>query len=160
MMKYDLPNLTEREKLMLLLGGASIILVLFYLLVVGPLLKDNAASERALLSEKSRYERVSRIIAQLDRQETQSPARQQATVNSIRSAITESAKIKGINISRLQPGLDGGLGVWFNEVSGGDLFAWLTMLETKYAIKARKISLNPNHDKQNLRAQVSFKDEE
>lgn len=147
-------ELSARERSLISICGATIVLFLIYILIFKPISDAKDAAFNALEIQKQSYKRVVVMATNADPGATE-------VINAseklpIREAATEASRVLGIAISRIQPGNDGLITFWIDEASTQDMTNWLLLLSNQYRWQATKVSINKNTGSSNLRGQFGF----
>ncbi len=150
-------SLTDREQLLLSVGGIVLAFTLVYFLVARPLVAYRAESERAYQAALSTFETVQLRAAQLAATEAQASDPDKANSDvSLRVAVSVAARQAGVTISRLQPSEDGTLTIWADGVQSQQFYRWLQILADNRGVGPSNVLLQKSSDGETLRAQVRF----
>ena len=72
------------------------------------------------------------------------------------AAAAAAASRAGCRLSQLQPGADGKVALWIEEVDARKLHEWLVALREKHGIAVAKLSLTANEGTPTIRAQMEL----
>ncbi len=150
-------SLTARERLMLSLMAALVGLVVLWLVIVRPLsaARDEAAREYATAT--ALYESVATSAAEMRALHREGrDAKLKTGGEPLRVTVAVAARTAGVSISRIQPGEDGTLTIWADDVSAAALYRWLEALANERQITPAKVSVQKAGSGQQLRAQIQF----
>jgi len=147
-------NLSDRERLLLLVGGIIVSLCLLILLVIGPAMSWRSAStERALIAERN-YEMVRQAASQ---QPTSSPSDQIDTETPVRIVLSQTTSASGFSLTSINPLPDGNVSASASNVNADQLFAWIGDLQARYGVVVVTADIARDVDNPgNVRAQITF----
>lgn len=150
-------SLTDREQLLVGIGGVVLALTLVYFLVARPLVSYRADSERAYLAALGTFETVQLRAAELAAiEDTSSTTAGETGGVSLRVAASTAARQAGVTISRLQPSEDGTLTIWAEGVQSAQFYRWLQILAGERGIGPSNVLLQKATNGETLRVQVRF----
>lgn len=150
-------SLTERERLMVMIGGALAVLVLGYFAVLRPLAGYVSASERDMAAARASYERIASGAAEVTAaRERGTSSNQRASSVPLRVAVSRAARDAGVAISRIQPGENGGLTVWVESVPSPVMYRWINQLSNTHGIAPAKVIAQKSATEGRLRVQLQF----
>lgn len=133
-LRAALDQRTPRERVLLIGGGAILLVLLLYLGIWEPMLRAHQQRGEALASARALAVRIESAAA-LAQSRGPGVANRQI---SVLSAVDQSSRgpTLGKPPSRLQPDGNGdkSVKVWFEDVSFDNLLRWLAELQTQYAI--------------------------
>jgi general secretion pathway protein M len=128
-------QLSPRERVMVSVGAAALLLTLVYLLAWQPLVKAHTQRAQAL-------ERARSIATRIEQAGVQLRARGSASnvdrSTSLLAAVDQTSRspVLGTAPSRVQPEGDREVRVWIDNVAFANLLRWLRDLEARYGIRA------------------------
>lgn len=128
---------SERERILLLAGTATLVIALFLVLVWVPLMaaRGNARADMAA------HDRAIAVLAAAGPALAAGPAQAGAPLE---TALTDSAARAGLDITRLEPAGDGSgssAEITLDSAAFDDLILWIDMLGRDYAIRVQEISM-------------------
>ncbi len=148
-------GLTQREQILIVACGVTVLCFLLYVLVINPILSNKQSAYAALEAQKQSYSKILSLAVQaerVDRHNANSISRQLP----IREAATEASRTVGVAISRIQPGSDDKVTFWIDNANTQEMNSWLLLLKDQYGWQVSKVSLNKNSDGETLRGQFEF----
>lgn len=129
-------NLTPREQILLLGGGAVLIVIGIWLYVWQPL-----TAERAQQADRiARYLTIIEIAETADNTQPRAPVVASPTT-SLAPRVTQSAEAAGIQIARLDPD-DPRLRLTVVKASFVEITSWIAMLEANDGIRAVAVEMS------------------
>ncbi|GAK33155.1 hypothetical protein JCM17846_19380 [Iodidimonas nitroreducens] len=153
-------DLSGRER-RLLQGAALILLILGgWQFILRPLLDYRAEQMAVRQSALTTLEEIEGLAADVlalrARQKSMAPlaGKGNATADPVRSIISRTASEKGLSMTRLMPEEDGGVTIWFDQISSPQLFSWIADLQTEHGIRVMRASLSDNREQAGIRAQI------
>lgn len=150
-------SLTARERLMLGVMAALVAAVALWLGVIRPLEAARESAARDHAAAVALYESVATSAAEMRALYAEGRnAKANAGDEPLRVAVAVAARTAGVSISRIQPGEDGTLTLWADDVTSSALYRWLTTLANERQITPVKVSLQKAGNAQQLRAQIQF----
>lgn len=150
-------SLTDRERMLLIIGGGVALVVLGYFAVFRPLAGYVNASEREVVGAGALYERISAGAAEVTAaREKGAAGPQRAASVPLRVAVSRAARGAGVAISRIQPAEDGGLTVWVESVSSPLMYRWINQLASIHGIAPAKVIAQKSATEGRLRVQLQF----
>jgi general secretion pathway protein M len=128
-------QLSPRERVMVSVGAAAVLLTLIYLLAWQPLVNAHAQRAQALERARSIATRIEQAGAQ---QRAQGSAGTVDRSTSLLAAVDQTSRspLLGRTPSRVQPEGDREVKVWIDGVAFANLLRWLRDLEARYGIRA------------------------
>lgn len=158
-MKPYWQTLTQREKLLVSGAGVLVLVTAVYMVVVRPLVAYHTESARAYSSALSQYQTVRTYAAQLTAAGNKAASQQSnSRQESLRTAVSSSARAADVEISRLQPSEDGTLTIWAEKIQAQKLFLWLDTLAKMHEIGPQNILIQKTSTPGTLRVQLQFSD--
>ncbi|MGF1605438.1 MAG: type II secretion system protein GspM [Rhodothalassiaceae bacterium] len=148
-------GLTARERLLIAMMVATMLAVAIYFGVYRPLTGYHAQAVRAYAAAQDMAQEVAIGLARADQLEQQAE-RRPAVRESVRVAAGQTARALGLTISRLQPGQDGRVTLWLDEVAAPLLFQWLAELETAHGVVVARASVTPGRGQSTVNAQIEL----
>ncbi|MEN8134377.1 MAG: type II secretion system protein GspM [Thermodesulfobacteriota bacterium] len=117
-------NLQKREKLVVLWGGAVLLILLGYILLVAPLRRDRVRLEAAVLSNKAELVWMQDAAIKVRQLKTLSPNKSAVSPLKI---IDQAARKYGVDASlkKIDPGETGKIKVWFENLVFVDFMRFL-----------------------------------
>lgn len=139
-------GLSPRERTLIGVAAAILVLVGGWYGVVNPLLSARANAERAWLRTGDDLVNVERAAARAraatgapQKQQNSRPANQSAA--GLRAATAGAARAAGLSISRLQPEGETAVRVWIDEAPATDVYDWLLKAEREHGLSVQEASL-------------------
>jgi len=131
---------TAREQGLLAFLAVLLLGTVVWFGVLSPTLSWRAEAERRYVAAVEGYETM---LVQLSLYESlaQSATRPQSG-QSLRGLADQTARERGLAITRVQPLDDGRLGVWMDGVSSDALMGWLNVLARDHGVWADRVSLD------------------
>ena len=129
-----------RERgLLIVLGG----LLAIFLIVFAVILPVHGAQSRA----QTQLNRAQTDLALVNRLAPRLGAVQgQATQPFNRSILFQTAQSQNIKIARVQPGEDGALSVWVDDVESPVFYAWLEDMMSRYRVGMDRMAISANRN--------------
>ncbi len=122
-------NLNSRERLLVLVGIPMVLLVMFYLYLWEPLYQDRARLRVDLPEKEATLAWMQHRIS--DRNPVAASAgRDTRPILTVIEKLAISARIQNA-IQRVQPGTNGTVEIWFQEVVADQLFQWIDQLSLR-----------------------------
>ncbi|MDX1286280.1 MAG: type II secretion system protein M [Draconibacterium sp.] len=143
-MKEWFLKLSPRERIMIQVAGAAVLIFILYLLIVQPI-ASNYKNNKNNVAKAEESLRWMRTAAQEIRQ-----LRGNSTINtrpkdnqSILSLVDSSARKAGLAkvMKRVQPETDSGVRVWFEDVAFDELINWLATIESSHGLSVNEINV-------------------
>ena len=128
-----------RERILLLVLGALVSLFIVIFAIVLPLQSARDNAQTALTRAQADLQLVNRIAPNLS-----GPTTNRAQFN--RAALVRTAGERGIKLARMQPGENGALSVWIDEVSTESLYGLFTELMTNYTAVPERVSISADQN--------------
>ena len=129
-------NLAPRERGLIYIAAALVLLLGTWQFGVKPIITQKASAQQALTTAQRDLDIVARGLPKMQRAEN---ASQKAPFN--RSAVIETAGALGIIISRVQPGNNESLQVWFEGTDNAKTYQFLSNLSGAYAVKISRVQM-------------------
>ncbi len=128
-------QLAPRERVMVSIGVAAVLLTALYLLAWQPLVKAHEQRAQALDRARAVATRIEQAGAQ---QRAQGATRNVDRNTSLLGAVDQTSRspLLGKVPSRVQPEGDREVKVWIDNVPFANLLRWLREMETRYGIRA------------------------
>lgn len=126
--------LEPRERRIVLIGGAVLLVVVYFLAVWEPLSSARAAAADRIASERSLAMRLARAEAELGQRPDQSRAAPDAgRTRSLLAVVDQTGKAAGLGngIRRVQPDGDDRVRVWLEDVPFDNTIRWLDRLQRR-----------------------------
>ena len=144
-------NLSRREQALVITAGLLASLFILLQFFVMPVVKGKTAAKAAHAVALRDMDIVRRAVSVLDLN-TQSKARRTFQRDSVLTAAREA----GLSISRLQPGADGDVQIWFDDAQAGGIYSMLSALIRDYAVDIRRADIQ-RQDGGAVSAQVTLR---
>jgi len=148
--------LTERERMLILVGGVLLGLMLVYFGIYRPLEAYHQSGVRALVAATATYDRVSAGAAEISAANVSATSSKSRANIPASGAASSSAKAAGVSISRLQPGDGGTLTIWVEDVTFAKLYLWLDQMAKMHSLIPAKISIQKTTSADHLRVQLQI----
>lgn len=132
-------NLAERERQLLLVGAASILIGMLYWGIWAPLQHYRQASELRVKQLQQQFDWMQQQAPLIHQLAQSKPSNNRRNID-IASAITLSSQTQKMALKRLQPQGDNAL-VELDIVNFDQLIQWLALLEQQYNIQPQQIEL-------------------
>jgi general secretion pathway protein M len=148
---------SRREHMLLAVLGLILFGLVYWFMVIQPVGAYRAEAERDLEAALALEAQIRELSARAEA----SPAEDDRDkpvldANTMRIAITTSARQANLTISRLAPGDEGAVTVWFEAVTAPRLHAWLEGVLEETGARVSRVSLSRNDRAEALRAQIRF----
>lgn len=136
--------LAPRERWLLSLGFAAIVIAVLFVGVWEPLLKNRAQNQQALLASRalsSKIENAAQMVQSSRPQQGMAVDRNTSLI----SAVDQTSKngTLGKGPSRIQPQGDKEVRVWFEDVSFNALVSWAADLQKRYGVNIQTLDVEP-----------------
>lgn len=128
-------DLSERERLLLMAGGAVVLLAVLVFLVINPITGFRQDARGEYQSAAETYRRVT-LAAAAPRDGASTDAAE------LRSVLTSSASRSQIVISRLN-NLEGAIDLSISATEPARLYGWLAVLEEQHGVHVRSAQIRP-----------------
>lgn len=136
-------NLKRNEQLMLMVGGAFLLVYLLFMLLWQPVARsaDNMQQQNEISRESLQKVRVlAEQYAKLKKSGTKGAS---GTDQSLTRTIDKTIKKNKLTMSRFQPSSSGDVQVRFENASFSNILAWLHELENDKGILVKDLSISP-----------------
>ncbi len=140
--------LSQREKLLIVGGAALIGVVLFAMMVMGPVLRFQSTARLAYDDASTTYQLVARAA--------ESPSGDNSLDSSaMRSILTRTAGRSGVVINRINSnGAEIDLSI--SNINTGRLYGWLGLLQLEHKIVVREAQIRPSNDGSTVTARLTM----
>lgn len=130
-------ELQPRERVMVAVGAAVVVLTLIYLVLWEPFANARAKQFAALADERAFAERLETVGATVQKARAAGVGAIQGREQSLLTLIDQQGKSPelGKPPARLQPEGDTEVKVWFEDVPFDALVRWMATLETRYGVQ-------------------------
>lgn len=137
--------LQMRERWMLGLGAAALLLTVLYLAIWEPLVQARVQRAAALESSRSVAVRLEQAAQQLRASAGNNPAASAGRNLSLLAAIDQASKqgTLGKSPARMQPEGDREVRVWLEDVSFDALVRWIAELQQRYGVSVQTLDVEP-----------------
>lgn len=134
-----------RERWMLGVGAAVLLLTVLYLALVEPLAHAHAQRTAALESARQVAIRLEQAAVQLQRDSGVRPAATAGRGLSLMAVVDQASKqgTLGKSPTRIQPEGDREVRVWFEDVSFDAAVRWLAELQSRYGVGVQTLDVEP-----------------
>ncbi|MFT5117007.1 MAG: type II secretory pathway component PulM [Kiritimatiellia bacterium] len=126
------------EKRILMLLGASIVCVLFYLLVFDPIVTWREQEQKKLSAKNRTHAQVVRLVGRFQQQQLPSDK----TSQGLASVIDKSLQANGLAMRGFQPGQKNDARLRLSDVTYTDLVQWLYDAEYQYNLTIEELSIS------------------
>jgi general secretion pathway protein M len=136
---------SDNERAVFALLGVASIAVLFWVLLLLPLMQARANAEDRYLRSTSALSFVQAAGAELRRAETQDGvevARDPIAALPLRQAVPNAASQSGLAISRVQPESENQITIWVEDVDARRVYAFIDLMERRAASQLVRVQLN------------------
>ncbi|MCP3662582.1 MAG: type II secretion system protein M [Gammaproteobacteria bacterium] len=142
-MKKWLANQSPRERRFVLTGGALLLGVMIYVMVIEPLSEAIEATSEGVVSQQKLLSELQQITAEYKSQKKAAPQSKQVTKQSLLAVIDQSAEKEGVKpaIKRLTPDGQTKVRVRLEGAKFDNLMSWLNHLSATYSIQANRVTL-------------------
>jgi len=147
-------ELNQREQRLVLLACALGGIMAAWLFLYRPLSEFREDARRDHAAALARLEVMREGAAEAGRLQTSAAPRD--SDGTVRGIATSTAQARGIKLSQLQPGADGKVALWIEEVDARKFQEWLVALREKHGIAVTKISLAANEETPTVRVQMEL----
>lgn len=144
-------NLSRREQVLVIMATLLACFFIVLQFAVMPVMKGKTAAKAAHAQALRDMDIVRRAVPALDLN-TQSKARRTFQRDSVLTAAREA----GLSISRLQPGPDGDVQIWFDDAQACGIYSMLSALTRDYAVDIRRADIQ-RQDGGAVSAQVTLR---
>lgn len=127
-------DLSERERLLIVVAAVLAGLVLLFQLGARPLLDARAEAVRAHEAALATLGEIADKAARLDALRARRGTAATPDAAATRLIVGRTAQARGIAIVRLTPEPDGALGLWIENADSATLFAWLVELGHEHGV--------------------------
>lgn len=127
-------RLAPRERRLLLIAGAVMLVALLYLLVWEPIHLGREAAQRQLADARSVAQQLERAAVQFAGRPTAAPVDRSRSLLSVVDQASRSATL-GKAPSRIQPDGDDVVRVWIEDVPAEALLRWMAELEARHGLQ-------------------------
>ena len=135
---------TRRKQIMIGAAGILLGLVIFQLVVLGPLLRARGDAEQSLQRSAQTLDVVSAAqYSTAAERISQAPA---LPTDTMRALLIDGASDRGLSVSRLQSDDNATLTVQFESVVPQSVFVWLQDIERDFAIAPKRATLRADAD--------------
>ncbi|WP_101757508.1 type II secretion system protein GspM [Oceanicoccus sp. KOV_DT_Chl] len=138
-------NLTRQEQLLLLCGGASVILYVLFVLILQPMSSSVAQLEVQNQRAAETLNSVTALAAEYEALKQKGYAVSNQSQNLTR-LIDNTVKKNGLAMSRFQPSSSGDVQVRFENAAFNNIVAWLHELENEQGVVIKDLSVSPGSD--------------
>ena len=143
-------NLDSRERKLVSLLGLFAFVFLIWLLAVRPLQDAKARAERGQVAAMNEHRIVAEGAPRL------SSSTQGGALSAFdRNALVNAARESDLAITRVQPGQDGQLRVWFEDVPSPNVYNLLSRISAGYDVRITRAQINRRAGNQ-VSAQFTF----
>jgi len=125
-----------REQVLLSIMGALLALVIFWFLVLSPVLSAHEQAQSRFDKAQRNHEVVAKALPQLN------PGSTVASGPLTRSQIVEAALQDGIQLARVQPQGQDQITIWIENVDSRSLFGFLNRLITEKGAALNRVTIN------------------
>ncbi|MBX2869255.1 MAG: type II secretion system protein M [Acidiferrobacterales bacterium] len=125
-----LQNLNSRERLLILVGIPLVLLVTFYLYLWEPLYQDRSRLRVDLPEKEATLAWMRHKLSDRNLVAAGSPQVDTRPLLTVIEKLAISARIQN-SIQRVQPGNNGTVEIWFQEVVADRLFQWIDQLSLR-----------------------------
>ncbi len=131
---------TPRERWLVLIMGSMLIIFIGWQFAIKPVLDMRANSRTAQAAAIRDYDIVRIGLPKLRPQS----ATNKAAFNS--GAVNQIARQVGVDVTRMQPGAEGALQVWFEDTSAPKFYGFLSQLTAKYNVTIDRAQITRRDD--------------
>lgn len=146
-MKAWFESLAARERMLLILGAAVLVLLVFYLTIWSPMFERNATLKQAVAEQQETLDWMRQAAGKV--KALKRTAGNDAGVGlggrSLLSVVDESARSGGLGaaIKRMEPDAAKGVKVWLEGASFDQMVLWLGGLGRQYQVEISSITVEP-----------------
>jgi len=150
--------LQPRERWIVSVGAAIVLVTLLYLAVWEPIVDAHRQRVQALESARLLAIRLEQAAAQVQRAGGQRGAAAAGRGLSLMAAVDQASKqgTLGKSPTRIQPEGDREVRVWFEDVSFDALVRWLAELQTRYGVGVQTLDVEPQSTPGKVNARMSL----
>lgn len=142
-----------REKVLIGIALALAGILIGWKSVLKPVL--SFPKDQKFVYEKFLYDLQAMREAQQLIAATRPNTRAQLDASQLQSVVTKMAEAGGLSISRRQPGSDGALTLWLEDIDSRQFYGWITSLTGEYDVALTHVTLSRNGDG-TIQVQLSF----
>ena len=134
-----------RERWLLGMGAAVLLVTVLYLGIWEPMVKAHAQRSAALESSRLLAVKLEQAAQQLQSSGGRNPAATAGRELSLLAAVDQASKsgTLGKGPARIQPEGDREVRVWFEDVAFDAMVRWLADLHTRYAVNVQTLDVEP-----------------
>lgn len=125
-----------RERALIAVAGLLVALFLSWQFVVKPVMEAHEKAERAQTTALRDFGIVQSGVSQISTADNSN----KQPFN--RAAVIQVANLSGVTISRVQPGQDQALQVWFEDAQIGNVYNFLTQISGQYASRVGRVQIS------------------
>lgn len=127
---------TSRERGLLLAASLLVVLLLAWQFMVKPVMEANQRAERAQTTALRDFGIVQSGVVHL------SPAGQSGKQPFDRGVVIQVAHQTGVSISRVQPGQNEALQIWFEDAQVTNVYMFLTQISEQYGTRIGRVQIS------------------
>jgi general secretion pathway protein M len=129
-----------RERAMLLAGGAVVLAIIVFLLLIEPAYKGIGRLERSLPQQRAGAAELESLISEVKSLRSR-PQVASVSAGDVRGAVDTSLARAGIKAARVVPLSDGDLQLTFSDVPYGSWAPWLAGIERELGARATLVTI-------------------
>lgn len=129
-----------RERAILLAGGAAVLAVIVFLLLIEPAYKGIARLERSLPQQRAGAAELDSLLSEVKALRSR-PQVASVSAADVRGAVDTSLNRAGIKATRVVPLSDGDLQLTFSDVPYGSWAPWLAGIERELGARATSVTI-------------------
>ncbi|MDQ3215666.1 MAG: type II secretion system protein M [Pseudomonadota bacterium] len=129
-----------RERAILLAGGAAVVAVLVFLLLIEPAYKGIGRLERSLPQQRAGAAELEALLSEVKTMRAR-PQVASVSAGDVRAAVDTSLARAGIKASRIVPLSDGDLQLTFSDVPYASWAPWLAGIERELGARATAVTV-------------------
>ncbi len=130
-----------RERAILLAGGAAVVAVLVFLLLIEPAYKGIGRLERSLPQQRAGAAELEALLSEVKTMRAR-PQVASVSAGDVRAAIDTSLTRAGIKAARIVPLSDGDMQLTFSDVPYASFAPWLAGIERELGARATSVTVS------------------
>ncbi len=152
-MKNFLAKLNQRERLFVFAGGGIIAILVLFQFVVSPLIEWRSGQRRDL----ERMRDLHRVVTAAAASSGNVSSGDIDRTTPLRTVITQTSQSSSVSLNLVNVREEGNVEVVASVSDGAGLFAWIALLESRYAVRVESADIARDANVAGtLRAQITF----
>jgi general secretion pathway protein M len=145
MIQEYLQQLTARERILVLVGGALLVLVLAYMVIIEPMRESRAELQDVVERTRATHSAIQQAAAEARLLRSGGARPKQALgAQSMMGRIDETARHYGLGaqMKRVEPSGKDNISIWLEKASFDSLASWLEEMERQYGLQVQTLEAN------------------